>query len=122
MNFIVQIIIKQFAGGIKMQQVIIVLSAAISFIFLFIYDFLSACRILKQEKFVEKIWKKILPNSEYNEVKVFVFVRQMILLISFMFFLVSKEFLLSLVVFKILLYSSPILYFSSICTIRSNDY
>ena len=103
-----------------MQQVIIVLSAAISFISLFIYDFLCVCRIIKQEQIVEKIWREIIPNEEYDEIKVFVFIRPIFLYISAISFLFSSKLLLSLVVFEILLYGTPIL--AILGTMRNNNF
>ncbi len=83
--------------------------ATFCLVFLFAYDFLTVCRIAKQEKFVEKIWRSLLPNKKYNEYIVFLIIRPIFLNVSFMCYILSANLLNDFLVYKVLIISAPIL-------------
>lgn len=101
-----------------MKVFILSIIATISLVSLVIYDFLCICRIIKKEEVVEKIWKQIIKNKEYEEKLVFIFIRPIFLQISFITYILSIGVLDKMGVFRFLIVSAPIL---AILTVIANN-
>ena len=92
-----------------MQRILIGILATFSYASLIIYDFLCICLLIGKEELVEKIWRKVLPNKPYNEVRFFIGIRPLFLSFSFIMFILSKGNLSNIPGFDIFLYSAPVL-------------
>ena len=92
-----------------MKLLIVNIIATVSIVTLVIYDFLCILRIIGKEELAERIWKYILPNKPYDEKKLFVLIRPMLLNISLVMFMLSGGSASGLLLFKIILYSAPAL-------------
>lgn len=100
-----------------MERLITAIMATICLLTLGTYDFLCLCRIIKKEKWVENIWRYILPDRNYDEMKVFMAVRPMLLTISLLAYIMSGGALAQLFWFRVILSLTPI--FAVGCTIAN---
>ena len=92
-----------------MQNLLKAIVATIAILSLVTYDFLSLCRIIGKEKWVEKIYNSLIPTPKYNEDFVFRFIRPLLLTISMMTYLLVPSELSRIPMFYILLAPTTLL-------------
>ena len=71
-----------------MPTIIKAIVATFCILLLVTYDFISLCRIIGKEKWVEKIYRSYISTPEYNEDFVFRFIRPLFLTGSMLMYLI----------------------------------
>lgn len=92
-----------------MQQLATAIIATVSLLTLVIYDFLCICRIVKKEKWAERVWRYVLPKKRYNEMLLFFGIRPIFLTTSMITFMLSGGVLSQIIWFRVILLATPLL-------------
>ena len=96
--------------------------ATISLLSLATYDFLNILRIARKEQLVEKIWTRLAPNKQYDEKRVFLCIKPMLLHTWFLTFVLSGGVLGQFPAYNLFCLSAPLLSaVATMRTIRRND-